>query len=208
MKAPSGNFVLRISPQLHRNLRDTAARRGLSLNALCSEILGAAVDGSAGPTAGGRSGRGGGPMAQVVERCREVFADQLLGVVHFGSTARKQAFPDSDVDLLLVMDTSVPLRRALYAQWSDEVEPLTARLFEREVSPHFSHMPSSPAGAGGLWLEVAIDGRVLWEREDVVSNALRGILTHLAEGGATRRIQHGHPYWVRDRGKSAEEPSK
>lgn len=198
-KVPSGNFVLRVPPELHGRLRDLASRRGLSLNALCTEVLAAEVEEAANPSRGGDQQASAGPMARLIDRCRTVFDRQLLGVVHFGSTARGEASPASDVDLLLVLAPDVPLRRRLYTRWSSEVDPLAVELFEREVSPHFCHLPDAPATAGGLWLEVSIDGSVVWERDGVVSQALRRILGHLAGGGATRRMQHGHPYWVRER---------
>jgi predicted nucleotidyltransferase len=196
MKRPSGRFLLRISPDLHRRLRDRAARQGISLNRLCAGILEAAAN----PREGTREIEGeitGAALSSLVERCRSVFGQDLLGLVIFGSMARGEEFPDSDVDILVIVDRRCRLRRSLYERWANEIEPVINDPLGRELSPHFCYPPSSPEEAGGLWLEVSIDGVVLWERDAAVSRHLRAIRRYLASGGAMRRIQHGHGYWVR-----------
>jgi len=198
MTRASGTFLLRISPALHARLRDRAARQGVSLNRLCASILEVATDSSRAASALGSEGALP-PLSLLAERCRSVFGEDLLGLVLFGSIARGEAFPESDVDLLVVMAGHCPLRRALYERWAREIEARDQERVGREVSPHFCHLPASPEDAGGLWFEVSIDGAILWERDGAVSRHLRAIRRYLASGGATRRVQHGHGYWVRQR---------
>jgi len=183
---------------LHARLRELAAKRGQSLNRLCAETFERAVF----PAGGSESRLTAGPgttLRLLSEECVRVFGRDLLGIVFFGSVARGEAFPDSDLDVLLVMDRGTPIRRDLYTRWEEALSLFAERSFSRDVSPHFSHLPVSPRQAGSLWLEIAIDGIVLWEQEGQVSAALRDLRSHIAEGGVTRRIRHGHPYWVRSR---------
>jgi len=198
MKPPSGNFVVRISPDLHGRLRDLAAKRGQSLNRLCADVLEGAVCPDIGTQSSPAAGSGTAPRI-LAEKCAQVFGEDLLGVVLFGSIARGEAFPDSDLDILVVMDRSRPIRRNLYSRWQDTLSSFAEQTFPHEVNPHFSHLPESPENAGALWLEIAIDGIVLWERAGEVSAALRALRAHLAAGKAVRRVRHGHPYWVRGR---------
>jgi len=190
--------VVRISPGLHGRLRQLAAKRGQSLNRLCAETFERTVAPAAGaesrPTAGAST-----TLRLLADECVRLFGQDLIGVVLFGSVARGEAFPDSDLDVLLVMDRRRPIRRGLYTKWEEALAAFVERSFPRDVSPHFSHLPRSPRHAGSLWLEIAIDGIVLWEQEGKVSGALRDLRSYIAEGGVTRRIRHGHPYWVRSR---------
>lgn len=193
MKRASGKFVVRVPPELHRRARELAARRGQSLNRFCVEALERAVRGGSASA----SSAAGSALQLLVDCCRSIFGAQLLGVVLFGSIARGEELADSDLDVLLVVDRSIPIRRALYARWESEVEPQVAGHFEREVTPHFVHLPERVDDAGGLWLETGIDGEVLWERERLVSSFLRSVRDLLARGGAVRRVRHGHSYWVK-----------
>jgi hypothetical protein len=128
-----------------------------------------------------------------------------VGIVLFGSVARGEEFPESDLDVLLVMDEACPIQRGLYRVWEANVDPFVKQHFGREVSPQFTHRPQRAEDAGGLWLEIAIDGTLLWERGREVSDTLRAIRVHLASGRVTRLVRHGHPYWVRN---EHEDPSR
>lgn len=197
MKQASGTFVLRLDPELHLRLREMAARREVSLNRLCAEVLRRAVSEPEGDAPQAGSAEVITSLDLVVQRCRRVFEDALIGVLVFGSVARGDQRADSDLDLLLVVRRDQPLRRGLYARWAEEVESFAEDRLRREVNPHFCHVPDTPDLAGALWFEVSIDGVVLWERDGEVSRHLRGVRLYLAGGGATRRVQHGHAYWVR-----------
>ena len=48
---------------------------------------------------------------------RQRFADELVGIVLFGSTARGDNTEASDIDLLLVLSPGVVLSRELYRRW-------------------------------------------------------------------------------------------
>lgn len=181
---PSGRFLLRIDPQLHAELRRAAERAGLSLNEYCARCLRApgsdmaAVEGA----------------VEAVERALHLVGDSLLGVLVFGSWARREADADSDVDLLLVIDDRVELDRDLYRRW-DALPPILWH--GRPVEPHFVHLPAPDDPPSSLWAEVAVDGIVLHDGDLSVSAHLNGVRRAIADGRLVRKTTHGQSYWVR-----------
>lgn len=178
-KPSSGRILLRIPPGLHAGLKLAAAAAGLSMNDYCTRKL-------AGP-----SGDLGG-VSDAVLRAATIFGPNLLGVVAFGSWARDELRIDSDIDLLVVLDDSVLIRRDLYRVW--DLEPIEWE--GRPVEPHFVHLPSPESTAAGLWAEVALDGLVLFSRDPALPARLSRVRRDIADGRIVRRVVHGQPYWV------------
>ena len=177
---PSGRFVLRIEPELHAALRDDASRRGISLNELCSRRL-------AHPAAPLPE-----PLGAAVKQAAGLVGEGLLGVVVFGSWARDRLAPDSDVDLLMVVDPGIPIERSLYRPWDGR--PLTWD--GHDIEPHFAHLPEPGTRLSSFWAEVAVDGVVLFDRDLTVSRRLVDFRQRIASGEMVRRQVDGHPYWV------------
>ena len=127
----------------------------------------------------------------LVVRAAAVAGDALLAVVLYGSWARGEAGPASDVDVLVVVDPARPLVRSLYDEW----DRAPVRWDGRAIDPHFVHLPEA-APATGLWGEAAIDGVVLFEAGCRVSVLLAQVRRDIADGRLVRRTLHGQPYWV------------
>ncbi|MCA1732148.1 MAG: toxin-antitoxin system HicB family antitoxin [Acidobacteria bacterium] len=175
----SGRFILRIDAGLHARLREAAAAAGFSLNEYCARKLEAPASE---PVVA---------AAEVIRNARRVAGDALLGVAAFGSWARGELADTSDVDLLLVLDSTRPVDRDLYREW--DREPLSWD--GHPIEPHFVRLPEEGA-VSSVWAEVAIGGIVLFERGLAVSKALITIRERIAEGKIVRRLIHGQPYWV------------
>ena len=181
-RAPSGRFVLRIDPGLHASLRDAARAADTSLNSYCADklaSLGAGLDEEG---------------TAVVRRAISVLGDSLLGVVVFGSWARSEDSPESDLDVLVVTDETIDISRALYRRWDSQPK---LSWHGHRVSPHFVRLASEGAPISGFWAEVAMDGLVLLERTWAVSRHLAGVRRRILEGEITRRVVGGQVYWVR-----------
>lgn len=188
-KILSGRFVLRLPVKLHAALRRRAEAEGLSLNRLCVLALSAYVQPAA-PAAGA-------PLEPPwLAWLRQELHEDLLGAVLFGSEARGEARRDSDIDLLLIVDSKLPLTRGLYALW-DERSP------GGRHSPHFVHLPPAAAAAGSIWLEASVDGILLYDRDGRVSRFLGLLRRAIASGRLKRKTAYGHPYWVKAEGEEA-----
>jgi hypothetical protein len=175
----SGRFVLRLEPEVHAALQAAAKLARLSLNEYCARKLSA-------PLGAVQLG----PAALLVQRAAEIHGADLVGVLAFGSWARGEAGPQSDVDVLVVLDAQRPLTRALYQAWDEEA----LAWHTHAVQTHLVHLPEAGA-AGTVWAEAAIDGIVLFERDLSISRRLALVRRDIAEGRLVRRTLHGQPYW-------------
>jgi predicted nucleotidyltransferase len=189
-RAASGKFILRLPPRIHAALRGEASRRGISLNAVCQQVLEEFVSGET------RAGTVQGDALAVVSETRGFLGGSLAGIVLFGSVARGEQTAGSDVDLLIVLNSDRALARSLYSEWDE-------RFTSGAYSPHFVHIPVNPMDAGSIWMETAVDGTVLYDRGGKVSGFLGGVRRLMASGKLTRRWSYGQPYWVKAEGVNA-----
>lgn len=179
--AASGRFVLRTGARLHAALRAAARRAGVSLNEYCLSRLSVPAGAERSPEA-----------SALVAWADAAFGDAVIGLALYGSWARGTATAESDVDLLVVLDASQPLRRELYrrldaAELAWDGHPVQAQLV---------HLPPPDAVGGGLWPEVALDAIVLVERDFALSRRFVAIRRAIADGRLVRHTVHGQPYWT------------
>jgi predicted nucleotidyltransferase len=177
----SGRFLLRIDPGLHARLRAAAREVGLSLNDYCARRLAVPLTDA------------GGPGAAVAARAASQFGEALVSVIVYGSWARNELVGDSDVDVLLIVDDTVEITRDLYRNWDDD----ELSWYSRELDVHFAHAPRNAEEAGGMWLEAALDGAVLYDRDLRLSRTLAELRSLIASGKIARYHSHGQPYWVK-----------
>jgi hypothetical protein len=151
----------------------------MSLNEYCMRVLAAP-----GPDPAG-------PGAVVAARAAELFGSDLVGVVLYGSWARGEATAGSDIDVLIVLEPSRPVTRALYRQW--DRDPM-----HHDGHPVEVHIVSLPSvvQASSLWLEAAIDGILVFDRQRRVSRWFSRLRRDIAAGTVVRRTVHGQPYWT------------
>lgn len=172
--------MLRLPPDLHARLREAAAASGLSLNQYCVAALRAAV-----------FDQPASNRAAWLDAARAEFAQDLAGVVLFGSTARGTRRAGSDVDLLIVLNSGASITRELYRRWDRAVGT------SGPETPHFVRLPLALEDAGGIWFEAAMDGVVLHDSDGRVAGVLAEMRRAAAHGAVRRGVAHGHPYWVR-----------
>lgn len=175
-KSPSGKFVLRIPPSLHLALKKTARLRELSLNDLCIDLLSSSLI---------SLNESVGEFLPLVELIKKELGDAFLGLVLFGSKARGDYHDNSDIDLLVVVSNQIPITRDLYR-----------KLDSLDFALHFAHMPDSPLGTGSIWLECAVDGKVIVDPSQNIGKMLSKLRTLFAEGKVVRKETHGQWYWV------------
>ena len=177
--------MVRLPPRLHASLKRRAREEGVSLNGLCLDALKSFLG------TGEQETREGASIP--LQQFRDLLGESLSGILLFGSTARGEGREGSDIDLMIVVGSELPLTRALYERWDQGISGASSS----RLSPHFVHLPGREMEAGSLWYEAAMDGIVLFDREGRIARLLRTIRRSMAEGKLRRKSVYGHPYWIR-----------
>ena len=63
-------------------------------------------------------------------------------------------------------------------------------------SDDISNLPSSPRDAGSLWLECALDAKILHDPTGIIRRRLEEIKEMIVSGAVIRRTTHGQGYWI------------
>jgi hypothetical protein len=138
--------------------------------------------------------------ARVVAEYRTAIGDDLVAIALFGSVARGQARPNSDLDLYVVTRRSILGDARLHAMWS-RIDG--SREYQVLVAAGYRPTPSSvPHTVGDLvrhpWLllDIAHHGIVLYDPESVLARELDAVRRRMAELGSQRiELPDGSWYW-------------
>jgi len=196
MNSPRATLLLRIPLSLHQRLKQEARTADVSLNKHCHALLNRKAGDASVASNPGASTHAAGPsrritpLNELTAKVVETWGGEIEGLVLFGSFARGRQTANSDIDLLVVLNSDVTLDRDVYSRW--EIHKFDGR----EVAPLFVRIPRKEESVGGLWFEVALDGIVLYDRDLRLSRFLSRVRDLVAAGTVQRKITHGHPYWV------------
>jgi len=124
----------------------------------------------------------------IIKMAGEQFGQAFIGLLMYGSRARGDAYESSDTDLLLVVDRTVRIERDLYRPWDAALPD--------DISLNISSLPESAEGAGSLWLECALDAKILYDPKGVLRRKLEEIKDLIVSGAFVRRTTHGQGYWI------------
>ena len=130
----------------------------------------------------------------------KAFGGALTSLVLYGSYARREARPDSDLDVIVVVDDQLRDRLKVHSM-IDEVEELLRPLMERlrgkgyapVLSPYIL-TESQAKRFRPLYLDAAFDAKVLYDKGGFMEKVLRRVRERLRELGA-RRVRIGKK-WV------------
>lgn len=182
MQKLSGKFVLRLDPILHELLQQWAHQQSLSLNQICVERLSGSV--------GRNNPEFQSALLRALYEAWKIHGEKLEGLVLFGSWARGEQREGSDIDLLVVLQEGVSIKRDLYRKW-DVVEATG-------VEPSIVALPAVKSPPSSLWAEVSIDGILLFEKTQKVRDYLVKVRQAIANGTLRRARTHGQNYWVHE----------
>lgn len=122
---------------------------------------------------------------------------RLVSLVLFGSVARGQARPTSDIDLLVVVEgwprSLVERRRPLLASWE---HARTSRGLPYVEWNLVTKTPDEARVRSPLYLDIVEDGIALFDRDGFFETVLRGMRDRMRALGSRRvHLPDGTWYW-------------
>ena len=141
-------------------------------------------------------------VAALPGACGQVYGQRLRSLAVFGSVARRTQRPDSDIDVLLVVDDLPTGRRARMDEFERVdalLEPLLAQARTQGVDTIVSPVLKTPAEleAGSLlYLDMVDQARLLVDKGGLLRAFLDRLGARLAATGAKRVHKGGGHYWV------------
>ena len=140
-------------------------------------------------------------LRQILTACRAHYGDRLVSLAVFGSVARQTQRPDSDIDLLLVVD-GLPDGRMPRVREFDAVEravetelvKAAAAGVHTRLSPIFKTSTELDIGSP-LLLDMVEDARILFDQDATLQRRLERLRDRLVELRARRIRKGGGYYW-------------
>lgn len=140
-------------------------------------------------------------LVRLAEACRQVYGGRLVSLAVFGSVARDRPRPDSDIDLLLVVD-SLPSAGLAPTEEFAAVEARMAPWLERArregVDTRLSPIIRAAAEAettGLPFIDMALEARILLDRDRFLAEAVERLRQGLVGSGAERVVTRGPAHW-------------
>jgi predicted nucleotidyltransferase len=127
---------------------------------------------------------GTAPLAEVVAALDRALGDDLVGIALFGSRARGDAGEESDWDLLVIA-YSLPKRAFQRHLWLKSLLPTEWR---GQVTILGKTPQEFTASLPPLFLDIALDGVVLYDRDGYLKEKLDRLKRLIAERGLRREI--------------------
>ena len=142
-------------------------------------------------------------LQRAVGGIARVYEDRLFGIVLYGSAARGELGPESDLDLIAFVDdlasrTEFAVDEASRAGASAEV--LVVEQWERNGHYHLPSVLPATARAfdtpGPIMLDIVADARVLFDPRGRVRAGFDRLRRKFSRSGVRRRrTRQGAPYW-------------
>ena len=141
-------------------------------------------------------------IGKLIEALKRKYGNKFISLVVFGSVARGEARKDSDVDLLLVID-SIPKRRLErqkeFMEVEKELEGYLNELFDEGYFIDFSPIIKTPEEAirlSPLYLDMVEDAIIAYDKDDFFTKILERVRKRLEELGS-KRVRMGRKwYWI------------
>lgn len=141
-------------------------------------------------------------LREILAACRAHYGDRLVSLAVFGSVARQTQGPDSDIDLLLVVDDlpdgRMPRVRefdAVEQRVEQEIAEAAAAGVHTRLSPVFKTPAELDIGSP-LLLDMVEDARILVDRDATLRRRLDRLRERLVELKARRIRKAGGYYWL------------
>lgn len=141
-------------------------------------------------------------VTQLLKEAKEFYGSRLVTFALFGSFARNEMRPDSDLDILIIakgLPDGRMRRVAEFMKLENKLEPVKRELAEQNLYPYLSPIFKTPEEANRrslLFLDMTEEIEIYFDQDDFFRCLLDRFKERLQELGA-RRIWRGKMwYWV------------
>jgi uncharacterized protein len=134
-------------------------------------------------------------------RAVDTLGDQIESIALYGSVARGQAGPGSDIDLFVVLRDGSPgmlVRRRLLDPVRESLTPELEALWRQGIYADFIEVIRTRAEARQfhpLYLDMSQEAILLYDRDHFLETLLVKVGEHLKRGGAERKVMGRFSYW-------------
>lgn len=128
---------------------------------------------------------------QLVRCYHSIFNDKLVSIVLFGSQARMDSYPESDYDIFIIAEglPSNILKRLFLVR-----QPIIAR-FKEKISTISKTPEEFEKGFPSLYLDLALDGKILYDRNRYFQTKRNRIKQIIKESNLVRRKEKNEFSW-------------
>ena len=138
---------------------------------------------------------------EYAEKLREALGNRLVSVVLFGSVARGEAGPQSDIDLFVVLEDAprgMTRRRALLEPVREALTPALEALWDQGIYTDFVEIIRSREEARRfhpVYLDMTQEAVLLYDKEGFMAGVLERLRRRLEALGAKRKRLGNVWYW-------------
>jgi len=138
----------------------------------------------------------------LLKELQKHYGERLFSVVVYGSVARGTHRPDSDLDLLIIVEN---LPKSSYDRFmeflkiEEKLEPRLRRLRKKGIYTHISPVLKTPEEAKKvslLYLDMTEDAKIIYDKDNFFRKILEELKEKLKKLGS-KRIWRGNAwYWI------------
>lgn len=134
-------------------------------------------------------------------KAKDALRDQIVSVALFGSVARGQAGPGSDIDIFVVLQeapSGMLSRRRLLDPVRESLTPELERLWKQGIYVDFVEVIRTRSEAGEyhpLYLDMSQEAIMLYDRDQFLETLLAMVKEQLERDGAERKVMGNFWYW-------------
>jgi predicted nucleotidyltransferase len=118
---------------------------------------------------------------------RDKYKDNLVSVIVFGSIARGKGRKESDVDILLIIDSISKIKLERQEEFIE---------VENEIKGDVNEPPEEAMRISPLYLDMVEDAIITYDKNDFFKNILEKLRNKLKELGSKRVSMGKRWYWV------------
>ena len=134
-------------------------------------------------------------------KAKEILGDRLVSIALFGSVARGQAGPGSDIDLFVVLQeasSGMLSRRRLLDPVRQSLTPELERFWKQGIYVDFVEVIRTRSEARKfhpLYLDMSREAILLYDRDRFLETLLAMLKKQLERDGAERKVMGNFWYW-------------